>query len=135
MMNNELRVAHCPKCGKIFQINMRNMCNDCSSEEDTLLRKLEVHLLRNRHLTNEELSEASSVPQDRIRVLIRSGKLRLFDHPKLSDECDRCKGPIRKGTMCMACRTKIEDDIAHALEQERLLKERMRHNTYISRDE
>lgn len=134
MMNNELRVAHCPKCGKIYQINMRNLCNDCSTEEDTLLRKIEVSLLRNRHMTNEELAEVSTVPLDRIRVFIRSGKLKLYDYPKLSDVCDRCKGPIRKGTLCLACKTKIEDDITHALEQERLLKERTRQNTYIARD-
>lgn len=134
-MNNELRVAHCPKCGKIFQVNMRNLCNDCSTEEDSLLRKIELQLLRNRHMTNEELSEASTVPVDQIRFFIRSGKLKLYDYPKLADECDRCRKPIRSGTMCLACRTKIQDDIAYALEQERLLKERMRHNTYISRDQ
>ncbi|MBO9596264.1 MAG: hypothetical protein J7559_00345 [Cohnella sp.] len=134
-MNNELRVAHCPKCGKIFQVNMRNLCNDCSTEEDSLLRTIELQLLRNRHMTNEELSEASSVPMDRIRVFIRSGKLKLYDYPKLADECDRCRKPIRSGTMCLACKTKIQDDIAYALEQERLLKERIRQNTYIARDQ
>ncbi|MFC5532215.1 hypothetical protein [Cohnella yongneupensis] len=133
-MSKELRVAHCPKCGKIYQINMRNMCSTCSNEEDTTLRTLEVQLLRNRRMTNEQLAEASSVPADKIQVLIRAGKLKLFDYPNLADACDRCRGPIRKGTLCLACATQIQDDITHALEQERLLKERMRQNTYFARD-
>ncbi|WP_027088383.1 hypothetical protein [Cohnella panacarvi] len=99
-----------------------------------MLRLIELQLLRNRHMTNEELSEASSVPPDRIRSFIRSGKLKLYDYPKLADECDRCQKPIRSGTMCLACKTQIQDDIANALEQERLMKERIRQNTYMSRD-
>jgi hypothetical protein len=133
-MSNDLRVSHCPKCGKIYQVNMRNLCNDCKDEEDGQLRSLELLLRRNRHQTNEQLAEASSIPEDKIRVLIRLGRLRLFDYPNLSDVCDRCQAPIRKGTLCLSCTTKIQDDIAYAIEQERLLQERIRQNTYIARD-
>ncbi|MFD0671980.1 hypothetical protein [Cohnella sp. GCM10027633] len=115
-------------------MNMRNLCNDCMNEEDTTLRKLEVQLLRNRHMTNEQLSEAADVPEDKLRTLIRAGKLKLYDYPKLSDCCDRCRAPIRKGTLCLACSTKIQDDIDYAFEQERLLKERIRQNTYFARE-
>lgn len=134
MIMSGLNVGHCPKCGKIFQVNVRNLCNNCMHEEDTTIRKLEVLLMRNRHMTNEQLGEVSGVPEDRLRALIRGGKLKLFDYPKLTDYCDRCQAPIRKGTICLACSTKIQDDIEYALEQERLLKERIRQNTYIAKN-
>ncbi len=133
-MSSELRVAHCPKCGKVYQINVRNLCTACSAAEDAQLRAIGEPLSRDRKLTNEQLAEASGVPEDLIRGLIRAGKLRLFDYPNLADACDRCHAPIRKGTMCLACVTKIQDEIEHAIEQDRLFKERMQRQTYISRD-
>ncbi|WEK52955.1 MAG: hypothetical protein P0Y55_10125 [Candidatus Cohnella colombiensis] len=133
-MSNELNVANCPKCGKIFQRNIRNLCQSCSTEEDTHLKVLEQQLLRNRQLSNAELSSKVAIPEDKIRYLIRSGKLRLHDYPNLADSCDNCEAPIRKGTLCLSCSTKIQNDIEYAIEQDRLLKERIKANTYISRD-
>lgn len=133
-MSSELRVAHCPKCGKVYQINMRNLCASCSAAEDAQLRAIEEQLSRSRLLTTEQVAEASGIPEDQIRGLIRAGKLRLFDYPNLADACDRCGAPIRKGTMCLPCVTKIQDEIEHAIEQDRLFKERMQRQTYISRE-
>jgi uncharacterized Zn finger protein (UPF0148 family) len=133
-MTNELRVAHCPKCGKIFQKNLRNLCSNCSTEEDTHISTIEKSLKQNRLLNLEELVEQSEIPRARILSWIRLGKIRLFDYPNLADECDVCAGPIRKGTMCTKCSTRIQDEIAHEIEQERLLKERIRANSYFSKN-
>lgn len=132
-MSNELRVAHCPSCGKIFQKNLRNLCSNCSTEEDTILNLIDKTLMRNRHLNLDELVEAIEIPRVRILAWIRSGKIKLFDYPNLADECNVCEGPIRRGTLCTKCTIKIQNDIAHALEQERLLKERIKAHTYIAR--
>lgn len=132
-MSNELMVAHCPSCGKIFQKNLRNLCSNCSTEEDTILNLIDKTLMRNRHLNLDELVEAIEIPRVRILAWIRSGKIKLFDYPNLADECNVCGGPIRRGTLCTKCTMKIQNDIAHALEQERLLKERIKAHTYIAR--
>lgn len=129
----ELRVGHCPACGNVFQRNLRNLCSNCSAAEDNEIQTMELTLRRNRKLTNEELSEASGVPLDKLYGYIRSGKLRMFDYPNLADKCDRCGSAIRKGTMCTACTSRIREDIAHALKQEQLMKERMRANIYMSK--
>jgi hypothetical protein len=133
-MSNDLRVAHCPGCGNIYQINMRNLCSKCSAKEDSYATAIEQTMRRNRQLNVEELSEAADVPQEKIRALIRLGRIRLFDYPNLADQCDVCAGPIRKGTMCKKCSTRIQDEIAHELEQERLLKERRITSSFFSKN-
>jgi hypothetical protein len=132
-MTNELKVAYCPACGKIYQKNMRNLCMNCQSEEDTHIRALEKTLMRNRQLNNEQLVAATDVPQEKLLSWIRTGKLKLYDYPNLSDQCDVCKGPIRRGKLCLKCSTKIQDDIAHELQQERLMKERLRASIFLAK--
>jgi ribosomal protein L32 len=127
-------VDHCPKCGKIYQRNLRNLCADCSANEDRDLRQLERVLLRNRRLSTEEAAEAANVPAEQIRSWIRSGKLKLGDYPNLTDQCDLCKSPIRSGHLCLHCSRRIKEDIARTLELERKFKERMAAaNAYISK--
>ncbi|KIL35389.1 hypothetical protein SD71_13825 [Cohnella kolymensis] len=133
-MSNELNVANCPRCNAIFQMNSRNLCSNCSAEDDRQLHLIESILKRNRHLTTEEVAAAASVPAERIRSWIRIGRIRLYDYPNLTDTCDMCGGPLRKGKLCASCTTKLENDIARMNEQEQLMKERLRAaNNYISK--
>lgn len=133
-MSNELTVAHCTICGKIFQMNMRGLCANCSAEEDTDIKALEKLLMRNRQMNATEVAEAADIPRQKVLTYIRKGKIRLFDYPNLADECDVCAAPIRRGTMCTKCSTRIQDEIAHELEQERLMKERARASSYFSKN-
>jgi hypothetical protein len=133
-MSNELRVAHCSVCGNIFQMNMRGICSNCSAEEDTYINSIEKTLIRNRQMNIDELAQAAEIPRKKILSFIRKGKIRLFDYPNLADECDVCASPIRKGTMCHKCSIRIQDEIAHELEQERLMKERIRVSSYFSKN-
>jgi uncharacterized Zn finger protein (UPF0148 family) len=130
----ELRVAHCSACGSIFQMNMRGLCSNCSAKEDTYIKSIEKTLIRNRQLNMDELAQAADIPRKKILSFIRKGKIMLFDYPNLADECDVCAGPIRKGTMCNKCATRIQDEVANELEQERLMKERIRASSYFSKN-
>lgn len=132
-MSIELSIAHCPRCGRVFQKNLRNLCADCTNIEDRDFRSVEVTMLRSRFLNTEEAAQAANVPTEKIRGWIRSGKLRLADYPNLTDQCDLCKGPIRAGHICFSCSRRIKDDLANALEQERKMKERLRTATFMSR--
>lgn len=133
LVSSELKIAHCPECGNIYQKNMRQMCVACYTKVDDQIRLIEKTLMRNRQLTNAELGLATAISQDQIYRWIRSGKIKLYDYPKLHDKCDSCAAPIRRGSICTTCSTRIQSEIAHELEQERLLKERIRANTYIAR--
>ncbi|WP_308637403.1 hypothetical protein [Paenibacillus silvisoli] len=130
-MSRELSVAHCPNCGNVFQKNLRNLCAACTAEEDGQLASLEQMLKRNRKLTNEQLAEQSEVSEQRIRAYIRKGKLKLYDYPNLTDECDLCAGPIRQGKLCVSCTTRIKGDIR--LDMERSKQQQAKH-VFLSRN-
>jgi hypothetical protein len=90
--------------------------------------------MRNRQLNIDELAAATEIPREDILSLIHTGKIKLYDYPNLADECSRCSAPIRIGKLCLKCTTKIQDDIALAIEQERLLQERIRAGSYLSKN-
>lgn len=129
----DLKVHQCNSCGKLFQPRMRDVCNDCGAKEDALVESAERELRRNRHLTNEQLASAIDVTLQKVRGWIRKGTIRLYDYPNLFDFCDSCDSPIRSGKLCFRCTSRIKGEIAHTLEQERLMRERLRSQTFISR--
>ncbi|RED65826.1 hypothetical protein DFP95_101318 [Cohnella lupini] len=134
-MSIELRVAHCPGCGNVFQKNSRNLCASCASVADDQLNTIERFLLRNRFANTDETAAATMLPPEKIRSWIRQGKIKLFDYPNLSDECDLCRAAIRRGHICGACTIRINDDLTRTLERERVMKERLRvANSYISKN-
>ncbi|NBD24308.1 hypothetical protein [Paenibacillus glycinis] len=122
-MSKELPVAHCPGCGKVFQKNLRNMCMQCSAEEDGQIIAIERALKNDRQLSNAETAELTAIPEARIRALIRRGRLRLYDYPNLADACDLCAAPIRQGKLCLTCLMRLKDDIEQDREKARLKKE------------
>jgi len=130
-----LKIDHCPGCGKVFQKNFRYLCADCAAREDELTQSIERHLKRNRFLNNEQLAEATGLSPNQIRSRIREGKLKLYDYPNLSDACDCCGQPIRRGKICGKCTVRLQEEIRHEYEQDRLMKERRRAaNSYIYRN-
>jgi hypothetical protein len=58
-MSIELRVAHCPGCGDVFQKNARNLCSTCASVADEQMLSIERFLLRNRLSTTEQTAQAT----------------------------------------------------------------------------
>lgn len=134
-MSIELSVGHCPGCGNVFQKNARNLCLKCSSVFDQQLISVERYLLRNRFATTEQTAEATSLPVSQLRSWIRQGKIRIYEYPNLTDQCDFCSESIRSGNLCYNCSNKIKDDLALVLERERAMKERLRAaNNYISKN-
>lgn len=133
-MSFELRVAHCTECGKVFQKNTRNLCSTCAAVVDDQMLSIERFLLRNRLATTEETAEATKLRPQQIRSWIRQGKIRIYEYPNLSDQCDLCSDSIRSGNLCYSCTNKIKDDISTTFERERAMRERMRAaNSYIAK--
>jgi len=131
-MSIELQVAHCPDCGNVFQKNVRNLCTSCMAILDEQMLSLDRYLLRNRFATTEELAAATSVAPQKIRSWIRKGRLKIFDYPNMTDQCDLCLAAIRRGHLCSSCSKRINEDITRTIERERVAKERLRAaNSYI----
>ncbi|RKP55298.1 hypothetical protein D7Z26_08805 [Cohnella endophytica] len=125
-MSYELLVAHCPECGNVFQKNVRNLCTNCSILVDDQMSAIEKYLLRDRMATTQQLAAGVSLSVQKVRSWIRKGKLKIYDYPNLTDQCDLCSSEIRKGHLCPSCASRINEDIARTFERERIMKERLR---------
>jgi len=122
----QLKVSHCPNCGRVFQINIRNLCADCASAMDRKLNAIESYMTRRRHADVGELSSGTGISVKEIQGFIRNGKISASYYANLYDACDRCGGPMKSGTMCITCKIKLQSEIKLMLDSERAMKERLK---------
>ncbi|MED4603451.1 flagellar protein [Paenibacillus validus] len=106
-----LKVANCPKCGKVFQMNLRSLCQGCQRELDSEFDQCSAYLRDNRKASTEALSEATGVPVQRIYTFIQDNRLPVSFYPGLTYPCKSCGSPIRQQKMCTPCRVRIISDV------------------------
>jgi flagellar operon protein (TIGR03826 family) len=132
MSTLEFEVVNCPNCGNIFRKTTWALCQDCKNDMENELSKCTEYIRRNRQTTMAQLIEATGVDEENIVKYIRDSKIFIGDVPNLSYPCDLCRGPIRKGNLCLNCRTKIANDIDKMNHQEQLDLERKRKENQAS---
>ncbi|MBP1962039.1 flagellar protein [Paenibacillus aceris] len=111
MSVQSLMVANCPRCGKVFQKNLRNQCADCSRSIDSLLQGCLDYLRRNHRSTNEQLNAAIGITSEQMYAWIKEGKLLLTDYPNLNYPCASCTKLIRQHKLCQDCTFRINREI------------------------
>ncbi|MCP3772527.1 flagellar protein [Paenibacillus sp. MZ04-78.2] len=119
-----LKVANCPNCGKVFQKNLRNLCQDCIDQVHGDFDRCEAYLRGNRKATTEELSRATGVSAKRIAEFIVSNRLPVAYYSGLTYPCNSCGSPIKQHHLCNSCRIRIVNDIHKMNQQEAKRKER-----------
>ncbi|WP_281886739.1 flagellar protein [Paenibacillus sp. YYML68] len=119
-----LKVANCPKCGKVFQKNMRNLCQPCQQACDNQYEQCHAYLLRHRTASTEEVSEAVNVPAAVIHGLIKENKLPVSYFAGLTFPCESCGSPIRQHKLCACCKSRLDSDIRELKEREAKDRER-----------
>lgn len=96
-------IAHCQRCGRIFNRVRRDICPDCAVQEDRAFSEVRAYLNRHPDADMEELVSETGVTQPLVTALIRDGRLILRDNPNLSYPCERCGRPTSVGRFCVAC--------------------------------
>jgi flagellar operon protein (TIGR03826 family) len=132
MPTSEYEVVNCPNCGNIFRKTTWALCQDCKIEMENELSKCTEYIRRNRQTNMAQLVQATGVNEENIVKYIRDSKIFISDVPNLSYPCDLCSNPIRKGNLCLNCRTKLSDDIGKMKHQEQLDLERKRKENQAS---
>jgi hypothetical protein len=122
MSVTQLMVANCPRCGKVFQKNLRNQCSDCSRSIDSLLLDSLGFLRRNHRSTNDQLCAATGITNEQMHIWIKEGKLLLSDYPNLSYPCASCANPIRRHKLCPDCTLRINRDIKELKEKDQSIQ-------------
>lgn len=118
MSVQQLMVANCPRCGKVFQKNLRNQCSDCSRTIDSMLTGSLEFLRKNHRSTNAQVIEAIGVSNEQMVAWMKEGKLLLSDYPNLNYPCGACAKPIRQHKLCPDCAYRINRDIREMKDKE-----------------
>lgn len=113
-----LSVANCPKCGKLYAKNPKNICPDCYKQIEDQFQKCLKFLRENRKCTLRELSEATGVSMGTITGFIREGRISIAEYMNMSYECEVCGTQIREGHICDSCRAKLSRDLQNMKEDE-----------------
>ncbi|MEW9699064.1 flagellar protein [Paenibacillus sp. SI8] len=111
MTSPQLLVANCPRCGKVYQRNLRNQCTDCSRSLDSMLYNCLEYLRKNHRSTSEQVSAAIGVTTEQLVIWMKEGKLLLSDYPNLHYYCAACAKPIREHKLCVDCTSRLNNDI------------------------
>ena len=121
-----MNLDNCPRCGKLFTKNFREVCPVCIREIDQEYVLCSDYLRKNRGTTIAELSEQTKVSIRQITKFIREGRISMIDAPNLSYPCDRCGVLIREDVTCDACRSRLLGDVQRmqAAEEERSGRQR-----------
>lgn len=106
-----MELDNCPRCGKLFAKNFREVCPACIKVIDQEYQTCADYLRKNRGTTINELSDETGITIKQITKFIREGRISLIDAPNLSYPCEACGTLIRDGNMCLDCKTRLLADV------------------------
>lgn len=106
-----MSLSYCPRCSRLFARGMRDVCNNCVLEIEKEYERVANYLREHKGATIHEVSEETEVTVKQITKFIREGRISTENLPNLSVPCESCGLPIREGTMCDSCRSKLQRDM------------------------
>jgi flagellar operon protein (TIGR03826 family) len=110
-MNN---ILNCPHCGKLFVKRIRKCCDTCFYEEEQQYDKVYRYIRKseNRNATIVDVSEATTVSENKIIYFIHQGRIRVKGYPNFTYPCDGCQNPINEGRICAPCKNKLKSELS-----------------------
>ncbi|MGO4888794.1 TIGR03826 family flagellar region protein [Anaerobacillus sp. MEB173] len=125
------QLMNCPNCGKLFVKALREVCNECHNEVEKQFQTVYQYVRKkeNRMASMKEVTEATGVPERKITMWIRQGRLQIAQFPNLAYPCDSCGAPIREGKICVSCKGKLKKDL-DIHEKEKRFDERKKERQY-----
>ncbi|WP_435172231.1 TIGR03826 family flagellar region protein [Paenibacillus glycanilyticus] len=113
-----MNVENCPRCGKIFAKNFRDVCPACIREIDKEYELCSTYLREQKGAVITELHEATGVSIKQITKFIKEGRISLLNAPNLMYPCEVCGTLIRENNICGNCRARLIKDTQHMYEDE-----------------
>ena len=102
-----MNLDNCPRCGKLFAKNFRDVCPACMREIDNEYQRCADYLRENKGAIISELSEATKVSIKQITKFIREGRISMMNAPNMSYPCESCGALIRESHICDECRARL----------------------------
>jgi hypothetical protein len=115
-------ISNCSRCGKLFNKTIREICEQCMSEETEMINTIRLYLKENKLATVTDVVRNTEVELEIILDLIEKGHIVLIDNPNIKFECSRCGLPTPDGRLCSRCRDEMIHELANATQLVRNLK-------------
>nr|WP_285855381.1 TIGR03826 family flagellar region protein [Paenibacillus cellulositrophicus] len=109
-----VELANCPRCGRLFAANFRDICPNCIKEIEREYEICVDYLREQKGANIQELSEATGVSVKQITSFVREGRISVVNAPNLMYPCEVCGTLIREGHMCDSCRTRLTRELSQA---------------------
>lgn len=113
-----MNLGNCPRCGRLFANNFRDICPSCIKEIEEEYEKCLNYLREEKLATIQEVHEATGVSIKQITKFIKEGRISVANNPNMTYPCEVCGVLIREGNMCDSCRTRLTRDFASATREE-----------------
>ncbi|WP_139996956.1 TIGR03826 family flagellar region protein [Paenibacillus paridis] len=108
-----MNLDNCPRCGKLFAKNFRDVCPTCIRDIDKEYELCANYLREFKGSIITEVSDATGVSIKQITKFIREGRISIMNAPNMSYPCESCGSLIREHNLCDNCRHRIEKDKKH----------------------
>ncbi|GKU76828.1 TIGR03826 family flagellar region protein [Paenibacillus sp. L3-i20] len=113
-----MNLDNCPRCGKLFAKNFRDVCPVCIREIDNEYQLCADYLRKYKGAIIGELSDQTGVSIKQITKFIREGRISMVNAPNMSYACESCGIPIRESHICESCRKRLLKDKTQMFENE-----------------
>lgn len=105
-----MNLDNCPRCGKLFAKNFRDVCQTCMRDIDKEYELCANYLREFKGSIITEVADATGVSIKQITKFIREGRISIMNAPNMSYPCESCGTLIRETHLCDTCRQRIEKD-------------------------
>ncbi|CAM4476791.1 flagellar operon protein (TIGR03826 family) [Paenibacillus endophyticus] len=105
-----MNLDNCPRCGKLFAKNFRDVCPSCVRDIDKEYELCANYLREFKGSIITEVADATGVSVKQITKFIREGRISIMNAPNMSYPCESCGNLIREQNLCENCRQRIEKD-------------------------
>ncbi|REK69559.1 TIGR03826 family flagellar region protein [Paenibacillus paeoniae] len=105
-----MNLDNCPRCGKLFAKNFRDVCPVCIRDIDKEYQTCADYLREYKGAIISELSDQTGVSIKQITKFIREGRISMVNAPNMSYPCESCGTLIRDNHLCDNCRMRLVKD-------------------------
>lgn len=116
-------ISNCPRCGRLFNKTVRDICDQCINEESDFINIIRQYLKENKLATITDVVRDTEIELEIVLDLIEKGHIVLIDNPNMRFECSRCGLPTPDGRLCSKCREELILELANATQLVRTVKE------------
>ncbi|OEH86722.1 hypothetical protein BHU72_00140 [Desulfuribacillus stibiiarsenatis] len=109
-----MALSNCPRCGRLFDNTFKDICQQCTHEEEQYYQKVRKYVKEHKDCTIHEASEATDVPVKLITRFIKQGRINLKNNPNMLYPCEGCGAFIAAGRFCNSCMTDLQKGLSEA---------------------